>query len=124
MMFLFSDAVMDVEKGKENLGKAEKFKKAAMKKKVIFAVVLIVLVIVILLIILSEFGAFSGDGGTTVVNHYIYQYPDGSKIVSDHKLDDDSVLLGTSEPPTTTDATTKKPDKPLDYLDFDRLSIP
>ena len=76
MMFLFSDAVMDVEKGKENLGKAEQFKKAAMKKKVIFAVVLIVLVIVILLIILSEFGAFSGDGGTTVVNHYIYKYLD------------------------------------------------
>ena len=119
MMFLFSDAVMDVEKGKENLGKAEQFKKAAMKKKVIFAVVLIVLVIVILLIILSEFGAFSGGGGTTVVNHYIYQYPNGSEIVSDHELKDNRVLLVTSKPPITTAAATKKPLDYLDYLEYE-----
>ena len=99
---------MDVEKGKENLGKAEKWKKAAMKKKVIFGVVIIVLIIVILLIILSEFGAFSGGGGgTTVVNHY-YVVNGSEKIVSDHELKDGSVLLG----------TTKKPDDTIDYLDY------
>lgn len=114
-----NNAVMDVEKGKENLGKAEQFKKAAMKKKVIFAVVLIVLVIVILLIILSEFGAFSGGGGTTVVNHYIYQYPNGSEIVSDHELKDNRVLLVTSKPPITTAAATKKPLDYLDYLEYE-----
>ena len=119
IMFPFTDAVIDVEKGKDNLGKAEQFKKAAMKKKVIFGVILVILVIVILLIILSEFGAFSGSGGTTVVNHYIYQYPNGSEIVSDHELKDDgSVLLVTTRPTPTTTSTTKKPADPIDYLDY------
>lgn len=114
-----NNAVIDVEKGKDNLGKAEQFKKAAMKKKVIFGVILVILVIVILLIILSEFGAFSGSGGTTVVNHYIYQYPNGSEIVSDHELKDDgSVLLVTTRPTPTTTPTTKKPADPIDYLDY------
>ena len=111
---------MDVEKGKENLGKAEKFKKAAMKKKVIFAAVIIVLVLVILLIILSEFGAFSGGGGgTTIVNHYIYKYPNGTEVTSDHELADGSVLLGTTMATTTSTAAPEATADPLDYLDYE-----
>ena len=44
-----SGAVIDVEKGREDLGKAEKFKKAATKKKFICLAFLIVAVIIILL---------------------------------------------------------------------------
>ena len=44
-----ADAVIDVEKGKDDLGKAEKYKQAAMKKKFIFLAILIVLVTIILL---------------------------------------------------------------------------
>ena len=44
-----ADAVIDVERGKDDLGKAEKYKQAAMKKKFIFLAILIVLVTIILL---------------------------------------------------------------------------
>ena len=81
-----ADAVIDVERGKDDLGKAEKYKQAAMKKKFIFLAILIVLVTIILLgkklkfsksfyyshlpllsVILSEFGAFSSSGGGTTI---------------------------------------------------------
>ena len=42
-------AVIDVERGKEDLGKAGKFKKAALKKKVLCIGILVVAVIIILL---------------------------------------------------------------------------
>ena len=44
-----ADAVIDVERGKDDLGKAEKYKQAAMKKKFIFMAILIVLVTIVLL---------------------------------------------------------------------------
>ena len=44
-----NSAVIDVEKGREDLGKAEKFKKAATKKKFILAAILAVVVLIILL---------------------------------------------------------------------------
>ena len=47
-IFLLSDAVIDVERGRENLGAAEKFKKAANRKKFICIALLVVLVIIIL----------------------------------------------------------------------------
>jgi len=46
-----NSAVIDVEKGREDLGKAEKFKKAATKKKFILAAILAVVVLIILLMI-------------------------------------------------------------------------
>ena len=48
-LMTITDAVIDVEKGKDDLGKAEKYKQAAMKKKFIFLAILIVLVTIILL---------------------------------------------------------------------------
>ena len=47
-----NSAVIDVEKGREDLGKAENFKKAATKKKFIL---LAILVVVVLIILLSKF---------------------------------------------------------------------
>ena len=44
-----ADAVIDVERGKDDLGKAEKYKQAAMKKKFIFMAILVVLVTIVLL---------------------------------------------------------------------------
>ena len=44
-----SGAVIDVEKGRDDLGKAEKFKKAATKKKFICLALVVVIVIIILL---------------------------------------------------------------------------
>ena len=64
-------AVIDVERGREDLGKAEKFKKAATKKKFILLVILVVVVLIILLVILSEFGAFSSSGSSeTIIKVY------------------------------------------------------
>ena len=64
-------AVIDVERGREDLGKAEKFKKAATKKKFILLVILVVVVLIILLVILSQFGAFSGSGSSeTIIKVY------------------------------------------------------
>ena len=48
-LMTIADAVIDVERGKDDLGKAEKYKQAAMKKKFIFLAILIVLVTIILL---------------------------------------------------------------------------
>ena len=64
-------AVIDVERGREDLGKAEKFKKAATKKKFILLAILVVVVLIILLVILSEFGAFSSSGSSeTIIKVY------------------------------------------------------
>jgi len=110
-----NSAVIDVEKGREDLGKAESFKKAANKKKFILAGILAVLVLIILLVILSEFGAFSSDGTTTtIVKHeYTYILPNGTKIVSDHEqpnlrksLEQATVHLGTTATTTVTSSTT------------------
>ena len=60
-------AVIDVERGREDLGKAEKFKKAATKKKFILLAILVVVVLIILLVILSEFGAFSSSGSSETI---------------------------------------------------------
>ena len=48
-LMLSPGAVIDVERGKEDLGKAGKFKKAALKKKVLCIGILVVAVIIILL---------------------------------------------------------------------------
>lgn len=115
----------DIEKGREDLGKAENFKKAANKKKFILAAILAVVVLIILLVILSEFGAFSSSGSTTtIVKHeYVYILPNGTKITSDteqpnipksveQSLVTDTVLLGTtpSTRVTVTSTTTTMPD--------------
>jgi len=113
-----NSAVIDVEKGREDLGKAEKFKKAATKKKFILTIILVVVVLIILLVILSEFGAFSSSGETTktIVEHkYTYILPNGTEITSDSEkpniqksveesIAKDTVLLGTT--PTSTSTTT------------------
>lgn len=81
-------AGIDVERGREDLDKAGKFKKAALKKKFLCLGILIVAVIIILLIILSEFGAFSSSGTTTttVVKHeYSIVYHNGTKVVTDEE---------------------------------------
>jgi len=84
-----NSAVIDVEKGREELAEAEKHKKSALKKKICLGTVLAVLALIILLIILSEFGAFSGGGNETVIRHeYVYNQPDGTQIVSDKELPD------------------------------------
>jgi len=49
-----NSAVIDVEKGREDLGKAEKFKKAATKKKFILIAILMVVILIILLVIISS----------------------------------------------------------------------
>merc|ERR1719477_86572 len=118
-----NSAVIDVEKGREDLGKAENFKKAATKKKFILLAILVVVVLIILLIILSEFGAFSSSGGgttTTIVKHeYTYILPNGTKITShqeqpnipksvEESLAKDTVLIGTTS--TSTSSTTTIPD--------------
>ena len=46
---LLSDAVIDVEKGREDLGKAQKYKQAAMKKKFILIGILVAVVVIVLL---------------------------------------------------------------------------
>jgi len=83
-----NSAVVDVERGRADLGKAENFKKAATKKKFILGGILLLLVLIILLIILSEFGAFSSSGETvTIVKHeHTYNLPNGTVIVSDTAL--------------------------------------
>ena len=48
-MVLPLGAAIDIERGREDLGKAEKFKKAALKKKFLCLGILIVAVIIILL---------------------------------------------------------------------------
>lgn len=116
-------AEVDIEKGREDLGKAENFKKAANKKKFILAAILAVVVLIILLVILSEFGAFSSSGSTTtIVKHeYTYILPNGTKITSDTEQPNipksveqslDTVLLGTtpSTTVTVTSTTTTLPD--------------
>jgi len=120
-------AVIDVERGREDLGKAEESKKSATKKKFILGGILLILILIIVLVILSEFGAFSGDGSsseTTIVKHeYIYVMPDGTKIVSDNeqpdlKLKAETVYLGSSTtipPPPTTPVPTPS----LSDIDFD-----
>jgi len=104
-----NNAVIDVERGRENLGAAEKFKKAANRKKFICIALLVVLVIIILFIILFEFGAFSSSGGTTIVKQeYHYILPDGTTIIKDEKdleLEKGSVNLGTERPSTTPSTT-------------------
>jgi len=75
-------AGIDVEKGRENLSKAETLQKSARKKKVILGILAVVVVLILLLVILSEFGAFSGGGGETKIierTNYIYVMPDGTK---------------------------------------------
>ena len=64
---VFTGAVIDVERGREDLGKAEKFKKAATKKKFILLAILVVVVMIVLLVILSEFGAFSSSGSSETI---------------------------------------------------------
>eukprot|EP00090_Calanus_glacialis_P003505 TRINITY_DN12583_c0_g1_i1.p1 TRINITY_DN12583_c0_g1~~TRINITY_DN12583_c0_g1_i1.p1 ORF type:complete len:377 (-),score=128.12 TRINITY_DN12583_c0_g1_i1:481-1611(-) len=118
-----NNAEVDVEKGREDLGKAENFKKSANKKKFILAAILAVVVLIILLVILSEFGAFSSSGSTTtIVKHeYTYILPNGTKITSDTEQPNipksveqslDTVLLGTtpSTTVTVTSTTTTLPD--------------
>jgi len=118
-----NSAVIDVEKGREDLGKAEKFKKAATKKKFILAALLALVVLIILLVILSEFGAFSSNEPiTTIVKHeYTYVLPNGTKIISDHEKPEisksveasqDTVLLGTS---SSTKVTSSSTPSSLDY---------
>jgi len=66
-----NSAAIDVERGREDLRKADSFKKAAMKKKFICLGLLVVAVIIILLVVLSEFGAFSSsETPTNVVKEY------------------------------------------------------
>jgi len=118
-----NSAVIDVERGREDLGKAEGFKKAANKKKFILAAILIVVVLIILLVILSEFGAFSSSGSTTtIVKHeYTYILQNGTKVVSDQEQPDlqksvdvntkDTVQLGTTVSSTlVTSSTSAIPD--------------
>ena len=116
-------AVIDVERGREDLGKAEKFKKAATKKKFILIAILVVVVIIILLVILSEFGAFSSSGATETIikvnfqlktsnkstnlinsyilqHEYIYNFGNGSQVVRDSEdqtlVKDNTVTLGST----------------------------
>jgi len=73
------NAEIDVEKGREELGKAEEHQKSARKKKLICAILLIIVILIILLVILSEFGAFSSsdspvsEGNTiTIIEHHYH----------------------------------------------------
>merc|ERR1712025_542296 len=112
-----NSAVIDVERGREDLGKAEKFKKAATKKKFILLAILVVVVLIILLVILSEFGAFSSSGSSeTIIKHeYIYNFANGSKVVRDKEdptlVKENTVTLGTSEPPPLPDLDYEGPGK-------------
>merc|ERR1712088_886654 len=75
-------AGIDVEKGRENLPKAETLQRSARKKKVILGILAVVVVLILLIVILSEFGAFSGGGGESKIierTNYIYVMPDGTK---------------------------------------------
>jgi len=111
-----NNAVIDVERGRENLGAAEKFKKAANRKKFICIALLVVLVIIILFIILFEFGAFSSSGGTTIVKEFHYTLPDGSKIIKDERdpeLEKGIVNLGTETPSTTLSSTENSEDSSI-----------
>eukprot|EP00092_Neocalanus_flemingeri_P009798 GFUD01010558.1.p1 GENE.GFUD01010558.1~~GFUD01010558.1.p1 ORF type:complete len:373 (+),score=121.41 GFUD01010558.1:50-1168(+) len=114
-----NSAEVDVERGRDDLGKAENFKKSANKKKMILIAILAVVVLIILLVILSEFGAFSSSGTTTtIVKHeYTYILPNGTKIISDHEQPNlsktvETVQLGTTPPSTvvTSTSTTTIPD--------------
>jgi len=60
-----NSAVIDVETGRGELFKAQKNKIAANKKKICLISTGIIIALILLLVILSEFGAFSGGGGTT-----------------------------------------------------------
>ena len=138
---LSTDAVIDVEKGREDLGKAQKYKQAAMKKKCILIGILIAVVVIVLLskyrinlcsnyqsliinqfsVILYEFGAFSGGGGgTTIVEKHIYHhtYENGTKVVSEGEdptlVKDGTVVLGTSS--TTTPVPTAINEVEKDYI--------
>jgi len=103
-----NSAVIDVERGRDDLAKAEENKKSANKKKFILGGILALLILIILLVILSEFGAFSGSSGVeTVVRHeYVYILPDGTQVVSDHVRPDLQVQPEIALPPTTTTTTT------------------
>jgi len=106
-------AGIDVEKGRENLSKAETWQKAARKKKVILGILAVVVVLILLLVILSEFGAFSGGGGETIIerNNYIYVMPDGTKKEFDEPQENLKVHQVPSPPTTivTTSADTAAP---------------
>jgi len=105
-------ASMDVEKGRENLGKAENLQKSARKKKVILGILAVVVVLILLLVILSEFGAFSGGGGETRIierNNYIYVMPDGTRVESEVPRED----LKVHQVPATTSTTTISSSAPI-----------
>merc|ERR1719464_307080 len=105
-------AGIDVEKGRENLSKAETWQKAARKKKVILGILAVVVVLILLLVILSEFGAFSGgDGETRIIerNNYIYVMPDGTRVESEVPRDDLKVHQIPATTTTTSTTTTSVP---------------
>ena len=118
-----------MEKGREDLGKAQKYKQAAMKKKFILIGILVAVVVIVLLskwrliivfslskfnnqfsVILYEFGAFSGGGGgTTIVEKHIYHYSNGTEVEGDAPLvKDETVVLGSSSTSTTTPLPTSE----------------
>merc|ERR1719350_491157 len=95
-------AGIDVEKGRENLSKAETLQKSARKKKVILGILAVVVVLILLLVILSQFGAFSGGRTETI---YIYVI-NGTKHESEVPREDWKLYEVTSPPTTTTTTTT------------------
>jgi len=81
-------ASADVERGRDDLGKAENLQKSARKKKFILGIILAVVLFILLLVLLYEFGAFSGSsGGGQVETNYYYVMPDGTKKKMDKPPD-------------------------------------
>ena len=71
-------AEVDLEAGKENLKKAEKYAISARKKKMCLAAVILVILLIIVFVILFEVGAFSGgsddNGNSTPETRIIHIY--------------------------------------------------
>merc|ERR1719509_662705 len=113
-------ASIDVERGRENLGKAEGLQKSARKKKIILGALLALAILILLLVILSEFGAFSGGGSETTVIQHIYKMPDGSEVISEVARPDlEAKLVPTSAPANTIPgpATVTKDSQPATVTD-------
>lgn len=84
-------ASVDVERGRDDLGKAENLQKSARKKKFILGIILAVVLFILLIVLLYEFGAFSGGGGDGETNYY-YVMPDGTKKKMDEPPDLTTVI--------------------------------
>jgi len=115
-------ASIDVERGRENLGKAEGLQKSARKKKIILGALLALAILILLLVILSEFGAFSGGGGETTVIQHIYKMPDGSSVISEVARPDlEAKLVPTSAPANTIPGTVTKDSEPATVTDSEGI---